>query len=124
MNALTLIDAIAPELASQPTSTKEVFVALAREGMSASKWGKVYEQAVAYKAAHLMTMSNVANNPLRKLNGGGAITSVKTGGESISFANAGAGASTAEEASWSETSYGRRYLQLRKTRAATMPRVV
>lgn len=84
----------------------------------------MYETGVAYFAAHLMEKSNVLNKPLQRLQGPGAAKSLKTGNESITFADVSSMANTIGDAALSETSYGRMYLYFRSTRAATMPKVL
>ena len=112
---------VAPELSGEPLSRIGLFLELAAARISPAVFGKVYPQAVAYLAAHLMTVSGRAEatgsaSP-------GAVQSATTGGVSVSF-----GASTAHKTlgdeSLSSTAYGLEYLALRNSRAGTKMKLI
>lgn len=113
---------IAPELAVEPLHRVDTFIGLAAARISASVFGKVYPQAVAYLTAHLMSVSARAQSS----GAGGAagpVTSASTGGVSVSYGQATAHVSLADSA-LSTTAYGLEYLALRNSRPGTKMRIV
>lgn len=85
--------------------------------VSKKQFGKLYEQAKALLICHKMKMTGLGSNPMGAMGqiGNSLIaSSVSDGGSSISFANAGAGA-TAANAEFGMTVYGMQYLQLLRT---------
>lgn len=78
--------AIAPQYASEDPARIATFIAIATEQVSFGVFGVMYNQAVAYLTAHLMTLAD------RMLAGGGSshgaggpVTSASTGGVSVSY---------------------------------------
>ena len=113
MSVLDLMPAIAPEL--EGDEHLETFVELAAGRLSAKVFGARYPEAVAYLAAHLLTMSKrVSENGVAS---GGAVASVSTGGLSLSFGQSNGQSSAADE-SLKSTHYGQEFLAIRATRAA------
>ena len=109
MSTEALLDAIAPGFAGEPSATKQVFIDLAAQRLSATAWGTLYQQGVVYLAAHLMTVRDNAGNGLA-----GAVTSVKTGGLSVGSSGA------MSDHELATTSFGQEFLSLQR-RIATSP---
>jgi hypothetical protein len=110
-----IITAICPELAASPSL--DVFLGMAVDLTDRGFWGKMYPYAVAYRAAHLFTLTGSAANraasAVRELGGGAPVASMSEGGLSVSFAQS-AGATDA--ASLGSTKHGRMLLGLLKSR--------
>jgi len=120
VSSIQTLKAIAPQFASEPDDTLEVFLSMAAERMDAKAWGKLYEQGAAYLAAHLLTLRDRGDMAAGHGGGaGGGITSVSEGGQSISYGGGGQNASTLSEEALASTQYGQQYLQLRGQLAAT-----
>lgn len=118
---LTTLKAIAPELADAGDERLETFLELAAQRISAKVFGAKYAQAAAYLAAHLLTLSNRASEAGTA--GAGPVTSVTTGGLSVSFGQAPTGAATAD-ASLKTTAYGLEFLAIRSSCARTKAALV
>lgn len=118
MAGLDLLKQIAPELEGEDDERLETFVEMASMRISAKVFGKVYPQAVAYLAAHLVTVSNRGRD--QGVAAAGQVQQMRTGGQSISFGSSGAasGGSTGDEA-LASTPYGQEFLTLRNSRART-----
>ena len=108
MTAEQIIQTICSELADSPSLSQ--YIQIAKESLSSSFFGKLYEQAVAYKACHLFELTGNNKNIQTQLSSGGAIASYSEGGISIGFS---VGSSDKELAS---TKYGKMLLDLMKTR--------
>ena len=81
-----VFDAIAPQYATEDPARIATFTALAKEQIALNVFGGMYNQAVAYLTAHLMTLAD------RQLAGGGSswgaggpVNSASTGGVSVSY---------------------------------------
>ncbi|MFU8806542.1 MAG: DUF4054 domain-containing protein [Bradymonadaceae bacterium] len=118
MSAHDLLIAIAPELATESEARIDTFLELAAQRVGAHAFGKVYVQAVTYLAAHLLTLSNRARDA--GMAAAGSITSVGTGGLSVSFGQA---AGMGDE-SLSSTVYGLEFLELRDSRPSGKGRLI
>jgi len=113
-SSIDTLDAIAPEYASEPTATKETFLEMAAQRMTPEVWGRLYEQAAAYLAAHLLKVRQRGEDFAASGGAGaGGVSSVSTGDLSVSFEGAGDGAQTLNEEALSSTEYGQQYLHLR-----------
>lgn len=110
MTAEQIIQTICKELADSPSLSH--YLQIARESLSSRFFGKMYEQAVAYKACHLFTLTKPSE--LNKMTdaSGGSINHLQEGGISIGFN------STNSDKELSSTKYGRMLLDLMKTRPA------
>ncbi|TQE99494.1 MAG: DUF4054 domain-containing protein [Spiribacter salinus] len=95
-----IIDAIAPELASN--ASKQTHIDLAEASTSLTAYKEQRDYAVALLAAHTMTLASRSGNA-------GAVTSLKEGQLSIGFA-AGTSSRTLDH-----TSYGAELLRLRRS---------
>lgn len=113
-----LLKTIAPELASEPDERLDTFLTLAAQRVGPKAFGRVYQQAVAYLAAHLLTVSNRARDT--GMAAAGPVASVGTGGLSVSF---GAVVAMGDE-SLSTTSYGLEFIELRESRPSSKGRLI
>lgn len=113
MEAFEIIRATMKEFASVSDDDMKVFIALAKPLISEKRFGKLYQQALAYLAAHRMKMEG-----LGKDSGTGTIqdtyglSSVSEGGTSVSFSTNQSDYSA--NAEYALTIYGRQFLTLRK----------
>lgn len=112
MTAVEIIQTICPKLANSPSLLQ--FVQVAKESLDSRFFGKMYEQAVAYKASHLFTLTGDDTSVQAQIGAGGSLTSYSEGGISIGFS---AGGNDTNELS--STKYGRMLLALIKS----MPRM-
>lgn len=104
-----IFKAIAPQYLAEDPARVAVFAVMAAERIAKDVFGGLYNQAVAYLTAHLMTLAD------RMSQGGGDLGPVKsasTGGVSVSY-----GWSTtwgAWDADLSSTPYGVSFIALRR----------
>lgn len=83
MTAEQIIQTICPELADSPSMSQ--YEQMAKESLSSRFFGKLYEQAVAYKACHLYTVTKKsALNDAMNI-GGGSVNHLSEGGISLGF---------------------------------------
>lgn len=122
--SLEILTTLAPEVGARADAS--TWLELAAMQLTPSVWGTVYQMAVCYLAAHMATLAPLdADEAADGAASAGAVTSRSTGELSESYGAAvSTGSRTAEEADLSTTTYGRRYLALRATRAGVGPRVV
>lgn len=119
MTALEIIRLVGTEFEEIDDSELEQWVELARPFVSKEKFGKLYEQALAFMVCHMMKMGGLGEDTLGEYGKMGAasgmagISSISDGGSSISFSWPGQTAVNAE-AVYSQTTYGRQYLALLK----------
>lgn len=121
MSSVSLLESLAPEMASVSTDTKETFLELAANMHTASQWRpNSYPSAMAYFAAHLLTKAGAAASSPSAASAtdadvGGPVASKREGDLAIGYAAAAmlAQAATAEEAELMTTKYGRLYLVIR-----------
>jgi hypothetical protein len=112
-----IIETICPELSGSPSL--QVYLGMAVEVTDRGFFGKLYDQALAYRACHLYTViggessSSSSIDDIREIGGGAAITSLREGGLSVNFAQSGSGS---EGAALGSTKYGRMLLGLIKSR--------
>jgi len=107
-----IIQTICPELSGSPSL--QVYLGMAVEVTSRDFFGAVYNQAVAFKAAHLFTLMNGGSGAASDtvaLGGGAPVSSVSEGGLSISFAQ-----TAGDGAALGNTKYGRMLMGLIKSR--------
>jgi len=113
MSPAQIIAAICPELSGSPSL--QVYLGMAADVTSRDFFGVVYNQAVAYRAAHLFTMfeggSSGTVDSIQQLGGGTPISSMSEGGISVSFAQ-----TAASESDLGNTKYGKMLIALKKGR--------
>jgi hypothetical protein len=110
-----IIETICPELSGSPSLS--VFLAMAVEVTDRGFFGSLYNQAVAYRAAHLFAVmgggSSAAVSTIKELGGGAPIASMSEGGLAVSFAQASSGT---DGAALGSTRYGRMLLGIISSR--------
>ena len=123
---------LCPEFTSAvdyPDATLDTFLTLAASLHTASVFGAVYGDAMAYYAAHLLKMATT-EDALSSATGGvtaGGVTAVKAGDLSVSFGGVSvtlSGGSVMPDQLLAQTTYGRLYLTIRNTRYVRAPTVV
>ena len=108
MTAEQIISTICPELSDSPSLSQ--YVQIAKESLSSSFFGKLYNQAIAYKACHLFTITKKSQlNDILSI-GGGSVNHLQEGGITVGF-NA-----SNSESELSSTKFGRMLLDLMKSR--------
>lgn len=108
MTAEQIIKTICPELSDSPSLSQ--YIQIAEESLSRSFFGKLYNQAIAYKACHLFTLTKPSElNEITSI-AGGSVNHLQEGGITIGFNNSNS------ENELSSTKYGRMLLQLMKSR--------
>ena len=110
----TTIIAAMPEFASIADATRDVYIALAMEEMDSTAWGELYNQGVAYLAAHKMLRMGVGSSGV--IGGGagaaGMVTAETAGKVSRSYGSAASASVTLGEQEYTTTKYGMQYLAL------------
>lgn len=112
MDAFKIIRATMTEFSEVSDDEVNVFLELAKPFVSEKRFGKLYQQALAYLAGHKMKMAGHG-----KLIGSGTIgdtiglSSVSEGETSVSFNH---GVNTSADAEYGLTVYGMQFLQLRR----------
>lgn len=134
MTTPATVRALAPEYAAETDEVLMTYLDFAAQRLDARAFGGVYAQAVAYLAAHILTIARrgVAGGAGGGAGAGqgasGAVTAVSTGDWSVSFAGglngSEGGVDTLAEASLMTTRFGKEFLALRRTRAASRSRVI
>ena len=105
MTAVQIIQTICPDLADSPSLSQ--FVQMANESLNSRFYGKLFNQAVAYKACHLYTITVGDKNGLHSI-GGGALAGYREGGIDITFAQ------SKTDSELATTKYGKMLLDLMK----------
>lgn len=119
MTVTEIVRLVAPEFQDVTDEVLAKWTELVSPLISKSKFGRFYEQAVAYLVCHKMKMAGLGVNELGELGkiaGSAAnygIASISEGSSSISF-GANQQTNLAADAEYAMTSYGLQFLQLRK----------
>lgn len=114
MDSFEIIRVTMNEFAEVPDDTVKVFISLAEPLISKKRFGKMYQQALAYLAAHKMKMSGLGKSiGIGSIGDTIGLSSVSEGETSVSFSNNQAG-NMATDSEFGLTVYGMQYLQLRK----------
>ncbi len=114
MDAFEIIRKTMSEFKEVDDDTVRVFISLAEPLISKKRFGKLYQQALAYMTAHKMKMSGLGKNiGIGTIGDTIGLSSVSEGETSVSFSNNQAG-NTVTDAEFGLTVYGMQYIQLRK----------
>ncbi len=119
-----LLLAIAPEVSARADSA--VWLEIAAAQLTAAAFGAMYATACCYLAAHLATLSPLTAAASSATAGtAGAITAKGARDLSESYGSTASGVSglTAGDAALMQTKYGREFIRIRNTRAASSPYV-
>ena len=108
MTAEQIIQTICKELADSPSLSQ--FVQMASESLNSRFYGKLFNQAVAYKACHLFTITTGDKTGIHSIGGGGSVTSYHEGGIQIGFS------ASQNDSELATTKYGKMLLDLMKSR--------
>lgn len=117
MTALEIVRLIGGEFDNEDDETIEQWVELVSPYVSKKKFGKFYDQAIAYLVCHFMKMSGKGDDVLGEMGkmgmaaGAKGIGSISDGGSSISFTNPSQAFTNADTV-FSLTTYGQQYLAL------------
>lgn len=107
-----------PFIASVADAVIEFAVEQASVALDPQAWGARYQEALAVYALHLIASSGAGPGG----GGGGAVTSERVGAWAKSYATVTA--TTAGDAWLMRTTYGQRYIAIRSSRVARLPRVI
>lgn len=116
MTVIETIRLVGSEFKDVPDAELEQWIELVSPMVGKKRFGKLYEQALAYLVCHKMKMTGKGENPLGELGTigiGFAVGSVSEGGSSISF-GANQSSNIATDAELGLTAYGVQYLSLRR----------
>lgn len=116
MTAIEIIRLVAPEFSEVDDTVISKWVEIVKPMVSQKRFGKLYEQALAYLVCHKLKMAGNGANPLGELGTigiGFSIGSVSEGGTSVSF-GAGQSSNLATDAELALTAYGLQFLSLRR----------
>ena len=105
MTTVQIIQTICPDLADSPSLSQ--FVQMANESLNSRFFGKLFNQAVAYKACHLFTITAGDKTGIHSI-GVGAVTGYHEGGIDINFAQ------NQNDSELATTKYGKMLLDLMK----------
>jgi len=126
--ALTQTQVVALYTEFDAVSNVDDWLTLAAERLTASAWGNVYNQAVAYLAMHLMLEGGLGTGATGAVGPGagaaGVVTAEKVGDVSKSYGAASTDASSIGDADLMSTKFGRLYISLRESRAAAAPMLI
>jgi hypothetical protein len=108
MTVEQIIQTICPELADSPSMSQ--YVQMATESLSNRFFGKLFNQAVAYKACHLFTVTKKTElNDVISI-GGGSVNHFQEGGITLGFNSSDGNKELAS------TKYGRMLLDLMRSK--------
>ena len=117
MTALEIVRLVGGEFDNEDDAALEQWIELVRPYVSKEKFGKLYEQAIAYLVCHFMKSAGKGEDTMGEMGrmglsaGANGIASISDGGSSISFANIGQAFTNADSV-FSTTTYGRQFLAL------------
>lgn len=115
MDALAIIRATMTEFSEVSDDEVNVFLQLAEPLVSKKRFGKLYQQALAYLAGHKMKMAGHGKTiGIGTIGDTIGLSSVSEGETSVSFTNNQTG-NTSVDAEYGLTVYGMQFLQLRRS---------
>lgn len=104
---------VAPELSAVADDTVNALSSLEGPKVSTDAFGEDTTEAIALRVAHILTLQARDASMTAAARGPGAVTSIGTGDLSVSRGLSGYTARDNDEAFWSQTGHGLRYLSLR-----------
>lgn len=113
------------EFTSSDSTDIDTFLAIAKRLIDATNAGENYSELVGYLTAHMLKLLRIEEErkDMGAQGAAGPITSLKTGGESVGFANITT-VDLNDAVSLSETTYGRLYLMIRGQTYDDSPAVI
>jgi hypothetical protein len=118
MSSVALLEKVAPEFVDDARADFALEEAATLHAVA--PWGAAYALAMAYYAAHTLTMQDRAAAGGAS---GGEVTARSAGDLSESYATS-ATAATSGSDFLTETIYGRKYLSIRRSRSASGPQII
>lgn len=120
----TLVVAFAPQFTGD--ARIDTFTDIVAERLTASAWGVVYTQAVAWYVCHLLTVLPASSSAdTGGTRAAGPLTGRSAGGQSESYGAVGVTVSVdQEDAELMRTVYGRQFLALRNSRPGATTQLV
>ena len=105
-----------------PDTTVDTFIGWAAAELDTETWDSFFERGSLALAAHMMEIAKRTSSPISGVvAAAGAVTSIKTDQEQITFGAVGAATAKSSEASLRTTPYGLEYLRLRDERLSATP---
>ncbi len=117
---ISVMRVVAPEFKDKTEDELRIWIEIAEPYISESRFGGLYPQAIAYLAAHKMTLNAPAVNQEGKISVSLKdfmnIASFSEGSTSVSFNNpaAATGSASGADAEYLLTAYGLQFLAIRK----------
>ena len=118
MSALETFRTIAPEFKEMKDDEIAKWIKLAEPFVSKKKFGKLYEQAVAYLAAHKLKMGGFGDTSNGTVGDSLRFSSVSEGGSSVSFATPTS--LMDNDAEYTLTTYGVAFLNIRRSKIVSI----
>lgn len=113
MTALQIFRVVADEFSTVNDETVLVWIDLTAPLISEKRFGKLYQQALAYLTAHRMKMAGMGDQSTGSVDDGLRVSSYSEGGVSISYSTSGQSAMQVD-GELALTSYGLMFLALRR----------
>ena len=120
MTSLELFRALIPAMASIDDASVIVYLEVASSRLCATAFGIKWQEASVWLAAHIMYRV-VPGAGGASPGSTGAVSSLKTGDESITFATTASTGGTSVDSDLAGTAYGAQFLAIRDSRSATAP---
>ncbi|MCX4351713.1 MAG: DUF4054 domain-containing protein [Lachnospiraceae bacterium] len=117
MDAFDIIKATMKEFSDVPEPDIKVYIELSAPLVSKKRFGNLYEQAVAYLAAHRMKMDGrgATVGGFGSMGNMVGISSISEGEVSVSFTNSQSSSASSSDSELGLSVYGMQFLQLRRS---------
>lgn len=117
MSSVALFQQLVTEFASLDTDEIEDYLELAADSHTASRFGSRYAEAMVWYAAHMKKLdADAVIDAAAGSSAAGPVTSRKTGDNAETYANLAGSASTEARQFFFQTTYGRKYYRIVRTR--------
>ena len=115
MSILEIFRLVASEFNHIPDEQVQMWIEICLPMVSKSRFGKLYEQAVAYLTAHRMKMNGLGDDSLGSIGDALRVGSYSEGETSISFSGSSVQSDKTAEAEFGLTVYGLQYLTIKRS---------
>lgn len=117
MEAFDIIRKTMKEFSDVPDDDIKVYIELSTPLVNKKRFGNLYEQAVAYLAAHRMKMNGHGTSVggFGSLGNMVGISSISEGEVSVSFSNSQSSSTSSSDSELGLSFYGQQFLQLRRS---------
>ncbi len=117
MEAFDIIKTTMKEFSNVPEEDIKVYIELSVPLVSKKRFGKLYEQALAYLTAHRMKMDGrgATVSEFGSIGNMIGISSISEGEVSVSFSNSQSGNTSSSDSELGLSVYGMQFLQLRRS---------